>query len=103
MVGYVSLPPPYTHLYSLGSPSGEVHSVTDGAIVPFKLQELLYTDEGEGDTIPDQEDPFRKQPGPVQSCCTALFLRFSLGSSVQFPPSATFQLHEKKTHTGVWE
>lgn len=40
---YISLPPPHTHLYSAGGPSGEVHAV-DGATGGFgaKVQEVLF-------------------------------------------------------------
>ena len=40
---YITLPPPYTHLYSAGGPTGEVHDV-DASTGGFgqKNQELLF-------------------------------------------------------------
>ena len=44
---YISLPPPYTHAYSVGGPTGEVHLLDDGnsasagALGP-KIQQILF-------------------------------------------------------------
>jgi hypothetical protein len=45
---YISIPPPYTHLYSAGGPTGEVHAV-DPSSGGFgeKIQQILF--------VPDDE------------------------------------------------
>ncbi|KAG7095235.1 hypothetical protein E1B28_006009 [Marasmius oreades] len=45
---YIILPPPYTHIYSAGGPTGEVHTV-DSSHGGFgaKLQQLLFVSENE--------------------------------------------------------
>jgi hypothetical protein len=45
---YISIPPPYTHLYSAGGPTGEVHAV-DPLTGGFgeKVQQILF--------VPDEE------------------------------------------------
>ena len=45
---YISIPPPYTHLYSAGGPTGEVHAV-DPSSGGFgeKVQQILF--------VPDDE------------------------------------------------
>ncbi|KAG6856857.1 hypothetical protein H0H87_012674 [Tephrocybe sp. NHM501043] len=45
---YITIPPPYTHAYSAGGPTGEVHTIspTTGAL-DEKVQQILFVPEGE--------------------------------------------------------
>ncbi|KAF9256248.1 hypothetical protein L218DRAFT_1081450 [Marasmius fiardii PR-910] len=45
---YISLPPPFTHLYSVGGPTGEVHAVNSShGGFGDKLQQILFVPEDE--------------------------------------------------------
>jgi carboxy-cis,cis-muconate cyclase len=45
---YISLPPPYTHIYSAGGPSGEVHLVNPSSGgFGEKVQQVLFVPEVE--------------------------------------------------------
>lgn len=48
---YITVPPPYTHVYSAGGPTGEVHRL-DQAIggLEEKIQQILFVPEGELET-----------------------------------------------------
>ena len=48
---YITLPPPHTHAYSVGGPTGEVHRVdpvTGG--LEEKIQQILFVPESELET-----------------------------------------------------
>ncbi|KAF8626874.1 hypothetical protein AX15_004648 [Amanita polypyramis BW_CC] len=46
---YISIPPPYTHIYSTGGPTGEVHLLDASGTFGNKIQEFLF--------IPDHQLP----------------------------------------------
>lgn len=46
--GYISVPPPYTHVYSVGGPTGEVHAINaSSGGLGREIQQVLFVPESD--------------------------------------------------------